>query len=184
MYPWGFAVAGKQSWYSQWKMSSSFMPLIVSNDDGFYILSMESMLWKKLDYANLCMYVFIYCNRWSDQESNEKSQTNLTIFPAHPRTSFLSVVFFPSNYSDDITQISSWEPSSQHRRQTHGKTFAGSGVMAVRRVPPRTGKVLAQPGGQNTWDLGNLLGSLQLQDPWKMLFFVSLFFVDHNLTAA
>lgn len=38
------------------------MPLIVSNDDGFYILSVESMLWKKLDYANLCTRVFIYCN--------------------------------------------------------------------------------------------------------------------------
>lgn len=94
MYPPGFAVARKQSWYSQWKMSSSFMPLIVSNDDGFYILSMESMLWKKLDYAKLCTCVFVYCGHWSDQKSNEGSQS-LIIFPAHPRTSLFFCGFFP-----------------------------------------------------------------------------------------
>lgn len=95
MYPRGFAVARKQSWYSQWKMSSSFVPLILSNDDGFCILSVESMTWKKLDYVNLCTCVFIYCNHWSDQERNEKSQISLIIFPTHPRTSFLSVFLFP-----------------------------------------------------------------------------------------
>lgn len=92
MDPQGFAVARKQSWYPRWKMSSSF---IVSNDDGFYILSVESKLWKKLDCANLCTCVCIYCNHWSDQESNEEPQTSLIVSPTHPRTSFLSVVFFP-----------------------------------------------------------------------------------------
>lgn len=174
MDPQGFAVARKQSWYPWWKMSSSF---IVSNDDGFYILSVESKLWKKLDCANLCTCVYLLQplirsrKQWGT--SNKPH-----CFPYTPQDFFSFCGFFyPLNYSDAVTQISSWEHSTQ-------KTFPGPGVMAVRQMPLRPGTMLSQAGRENTRDLGSPLCSLQLQHPPNRRFFVYLAFVDHSLIAA
>lgn len=131
-------------------------------------------------YVRVCLFTAT-----TDQIKKAMRDHKASSFSLHtPGLLFFLWFFSPSNYSDDIIQISSWEHSLQHRRQTYGKTFAGSGAMAARQVPPRTGEVLSQPGGQNKGDLGNLLCSLQLWDPRNMLFFVSLFFMDHYLTAA
>lgn len=132
------------------------------------------------------MYVCVYLLQPLIRSREQWEITNKPHhFPYTPQGFFSFCISFPpSNYSDDIAQISSWEHSSQHHGQTQRKTFAGSGATAMRQVPPRTGKVLSQPGGQNTWDVGNVLCSLQLQDSLNMLLFGFLFFVDHNLIIA
>lgn len=104
-------------------------------------------------YVRVCLFSAT-TDRIKKTMRNHKQASSFSLHTPGLLFSLCFVFFFPlSNYSDDITQISRCE-SSQHRRQTHGKTFAGSGAMAARQVPPRTGKVLSQPEGPNRWDFG------------------------------
>lgn len=153
-------------------MSSSF---IVSNDDGFYILSVETRLWKKLDCVNLCTCMCVYLL----QPLIKKAMRNLkqtSLFSLHtPGLLFFPwFLFSPSNYSDAITQISSWEHSTQ---KTFFRTRCGDKChWDLARYCLRKEKKIQ--------DLGSPLCSLQLQDPPNRWFFIYLAFVDHSLIAA
>lgn len=134
-------------------MSSSF---IVSNDDGFYILSVESRLWKKLDCANLCMCVCVFTATSDQPKKAMRTLKQTSLFSLHtPGLLFFPwFLFSPSNYSDAVTQISSWEHSTQ-------KTFSGPGVETNATETWKD----AVPGRRRKWDLGSPLCSLQLQEP-------------------
>lgn len=119
------------------------------------------------------MCVCISCNHWSDQESNEESQTNLIVSHTHPRTSSLAMFFFffPSNYSDASTKISSWERTENLSRARCGgsetnaiearccrrqeqKTHGIWGVPSVpcsHRIPQRGDSLLVWP----SWTTSN-----------------------------
>lgn len=75
-------------------MSSSF---IVSNDDGFYILSVESKLWKKLDCANLCTCVCVFTATTDQIKKATRNLKQASLFPLHtPGLLFFLCFFLPS----------------------------------------------------------------------------------------
>jgi len=125
------------------------MPLIVLNYDGFlYSVCGEYALEK----ARLCefMYMCVYLLQPLIRSSKQREITNKPHHFTCTPQDFLLCFFSPLITVMLLPTLAAENTARNTVGKRTGKTFAGSGVMAARQVPPRTGKVLSRPGGQNT----------------------------------